>query len=112
MFGYPPLRETPSTHWELAQKLHELEQKYERHDAHIQDVFEAIRQLIEQPVTRETTRHVVFPLLFIDSTYSLPAHTRANSSPKRQSLLAPGSRANWLSLSLLSSLISSITSLF
>jgi hypothetical protein len=50
MFGYPPLRETPSTHRELAQKLHELEQKYERHDVHIQEIFEAIRQLIEQPV--------------------------------------------------------------
>jgi hypothetical protein len=35
----------------LAQKLDELEQKYERHDAHIQEIFEAIRQLIEQPVT-------------------------------------------------------------
>jgi len=48
---YPPLRETPSKHRELAQKLDELEQKYERHDAHIQEIFEAIRQLIEQPVT-------------------------------------------------------------
>ena len=51
MFGYPPLTETPSTHRELAQKLGEFEQKYERHDAHIQEIFEAIRQLIEQPVT-------------------------------------------------------------
>ena len=48
---YPPLRERPSKHRELAQKFDELEQKYERHDAHIQEIFEAIRQLIEQPVT-------------------------------------------------------------
>jgi hypothetical protein len=34
---------------ELAQKLDKLEQKYERHGAHIQEIFEAIRQLIEQP---------------------------------------------------------------
>jgi hypothetical protein len=51
MSGYPPLRETPSIHRELAQKLDVLEQKYEPHDAHIQEVLEAIRQLIEQPVT-------------------------------------------------------------
>jgi hypothetical protein len=51
MFGYPLIRETPSTHRELAQKLDELEQKYERHDPHIQEIFEALRQLIEQPVT-------------------------------------------------------------
>ena len=50
MFGYPPLRETPGTHRQLVQKLDELEQKYERHDAHIQEIFETIRQLIEQPV--------------------------------------------------------------
>jgi len=48
---YPPLRGTLSTHREPAQKPDELEQKYERHDAHIQEIFEAIRQLIEQPVT-------------------------------------------------------------
>jgi hypothetical protein len=33
---------TPSTHRELAQKLDELEQKDERHDAHIQEIFETI----------------------------------------------------------------------
>jgi hypothetical protein len=47
---YPPLRGTLSTHREPAQKPDELEQKYERHDAHIQEIFETIRQLIEQPV--------------------------------------------------------------
>ncbi len=46
MFGYPPLTETPSTRRELAQQLGEFERKYERHDAHIQEIFEAIRQLI------------------------------------------------------------------
>jgi len=52
LLGEPhTLRETPTTHHQLAQKLDELEQKYERHRAHIQELFEAIRQLIEQPVT-------------------------------------------------------------
>jgi hypothetical protein len=51
MSGYLwPLRKTLSTHREFAQKPDELEQKYERHDAHIQEIFETIRQLIEQPV--------------------------------------------------------------
>ena len=39
-----------NTRRELAQELDELEQKYERHDAHVQEIFEAVRQLIEQPV--------------------------------------------------------------
>ena len=48
-----PLRKTPSTHRELAQKLDDLEQKYECHHAHIQWIFEAIRQLIEEPVSSQ-----------------------------------------------------------
>jgi hypothetical protein len=43
------LREILATHKDLAQKLAELEQKYESHDRKISAVFEAIRQLIVPP---------------------------------------------------------------
>ncbi len=41
------LREILSTHKELAQKLVELERKIEKHDTHIQAIFEAIRRLMQ-----------------------------------------------------------------
>jgi hypothetical protein len=44
------LRETLSLHKELAQKLAELERKFEGHDEHIRTLFEAIRQLAAPPV--------------------------------------------------------------
>ena len=43
------LREMLSTHKELANKLSELEQKFDRHDKDILVIFEAIRQLMEPP---------------------------------------------------------------
>ena len=43
------LREMISTHKELAQKLQELERKMQGHDIHIQNIFGAIRQLMEGP---------------------------------------------------------------
>ncbi len=43
------LRELLSTHKELAQKLSDLECKIEKHDAEIQAIFEAIRQLLTPP---------------------------------------------------------------
>ncbi|MDI6794173.1 MAG: ORF6N domain-containing protein [bacterium] len=43
------LRETLSAHKELAQKLSELERKFEKHDTQIQTIFEAIRQLMAPP---------------------------------------------------------------
>ncbi|MFA5145936.1 MAG: ORF6N domain-containing protein [Candidatus Omnitrophota bacterium] len=43
------LREMISTHKELAHKLKELEGKIEKHDAEIQAIFEAIRQLMTPP---------------------------------------------------------------
>jgi hypothetical protein len=46
MRTFTKLREMISTHKDLARKLNELEKKY---DGQFQIVFEAIRQLIEQP---------------------------------------------------------------
>ena len=43
------LREMMATHKELAFKLIELEERLEGHDEQIQNIFEAIRQLMTQP---------------------------------------------------------------
>jgi phage regulator Rha-like protein len=43
------LRKILATHKELAHKLKELERKIEKHDADIQTIFEAIRQLMSPP---------------------------------------------------------------
>jgi len=43
------LREVMSAHKELAYKLKELEEKIEKHDTDIKDIFEAIRQLMRLP---------------------------------------------------------------
>ncbi len=47
MRAFVKLREFLSTHKELAQKLSQLEQRIEQHDAHIQALFEAVRQLMQ-----------------------------------------------------------------
>ncbi|MEE8431539.1 MAG: hypothetical protein V3S16_09835 [Candidatus Desulfatibia sp.] len=49
MRAFVRLREMPATHKELAGKLLELEQRLEKHDDHIQTIFEAIRQMMEPP---------------------------------------------------------------
>ena len=52
MRTFVKLREILSTHKELAQKLAELEEKISQHDSEIQNLFDAIRQLmkpIEKP---------------------------------------------------------------
>lgn len=46
MRTFVKLRQILSSNKELAQKLKDLEQKYEKHDIEIQSVFEAIRQLM------------------------------------------------------------------
>jgi hypothetical protein len=46
------LREMMSAHKELACKLKDLEAKIEKHDMDIQDIFEAIRQLMGIPDAR------------------------------------------------------------
>ncbi|MFH0990364.1 MAG: ORF6N domain-containing protein [bacterium] len=49
MRTFVKLREIFSTHKELAQKLIELEERIERHDAEIHAIFEAIRRLMQPP---------------------------------------------------------------
>ena len=49
MRAFVKLREVLLTHKELAQKLEELERKYQLHEADIQVIFETIRKLIEPP---------------------------------------------------------------
>ncbi len=49
MRAFVKLRQILSTHKELAYKLSELERKIERHDAEIQAIFDAIRQLMKPP---------------------------------------------------------------
>jgi len=43
------LKQMLSTHKDLAQKLSELERRMEKHDEHIHTIFQAIRQLMNQP---------------------------------------------------------------
>ena len=49
MRAFIKLREVLLTHKELAQKLEELERKYQLHETDIQVIFEAIKKLIEPP---------------------------------------------------------------
>lgn len=46
MRTFVKLRQILSTHKELAQKIKELENKYEKHDVEIRAVFDAIRRLM------------------------------------------------------------------
>ncbi len=49
MRAFVKLRELLLTHKELAQKLEELERKYQLHETDIQVIFEAIKKLLEPP---------------------------------------------------------------
>ncbi|MDP2923102.1 MAG: ORF6N domain-containing protein [Candidatus Omnitrophota bacterium] len=49
MRAFTKLRELLLTHKDLAIKLEALEKKYANHDKKIQDIFEAIRQLLQPP---------------------------------------------------------------
>jgi hypothetical protein len=60
MRAFVKLREIVATHKELAQKIAELEQKFQMHDAQIVAVFDAIRQLIE-PKPVPPKRRIGFP---------------------------------------------------
>jgi seryl-tRNA synthetase len=53
------MREQMAAHKELAGKLADLEQRVGGHDAAIQDLFEAIRQLVE-PLVPENRREIGF----------------------------------------------------
>jgi hypothetical protein len=49
MRAFVRLRQILLTHKDLAQKLEELERKYQLHETDIQVIFEAIRRLLEPP---------------------------------------------------------------
>ena len=49
MRAFVKLRRFLSVNKEIAHRLGELEQKFDKHDAEIQEIFEAIRQLMEPP---------------------------------------------------------------
>jgi hypothetical protein len=49
MRAFVRLREVLAAHKDLAQKLAELEKKYESHDRQIHGIFEAIRELMRPP---------------------------------------------------------------
>jgi len=49
MRAFVRLREVLAAHKDLAQKLAELENKYESHDRQIHGIFEAIRELMRPP---------------------------------------------------------------
>jgi len=53
MRAFVKLRHFLATHKELADKLRELEHKFNRHDKDILVIFEAIRQLMEPPPAKE-----------------------------------------------------------
>jgi hypothetical protein len=58
MRAFIKLREIFATHREPAQKIEELE-RHQKHDAQIQSVFDAIRQLLE-PLDPSTKRRIGF----------------------------------------------------
>ncbi len=61
MRAFVKLREILATNRELAQRFAELEKRVSRHDRHIRDILEAIRQLLAPPVPnprREIGFHV------------------------------------------------------
>ncbi|MCK9431251.1 MAG: ORF6N domain-containing protein [Candidatus Omnitrophica bacterium] len=49
MRAFVKLRELLLTHKELAEKLEELERKYQLHETDIQAIFEVIKKLLEPP---------------------------------------------------------------
>ncbi|RZV39167.1 MAG: ORF6N domain-containing protein [Candidatus Acidulodesulfobacterium acidiphilum] len=56
--AFVKLREITSSNKELAQKLNELEKKYEKHDKDIKAIIDAIRQLMTPP--EKTKRKIGF----------------------------------------------------
>ena len=60
MRAFVKLREILATHHELAQRLEELEGKFQTHDAQIQEVFDAIRALLA-PRPDPNKRRIGFP---------------------------------------------------
>lgn len=61
MRTFVKLREILSTHKELAQKIHDLEQKFQKHDSDFQAAFEAIRGLLAEREEESSKRRIGFP---------------------------------------------------
>jgi len=51
MRAFVKFREILTTHRELAEKIEELEKKYRQHDGKINAVFDAIREMLQPPVS-------------------------------------------------------------
>jgi hypothetical protein len=60
MRAFVQIRAILATHHELAERLEELEGKFQQHDAQIQEVFEAIRALLA-PRLNPSKRRIGFP---------------------------------------------------
>jgi hypothetical protein len=60
MRAFVKLRDILATHHELAQRLEQLEGRFDQHDAQIQEVFEAIRALLA-PKPDPSKRRIGFP---------------------------------------------------
>jgi len=67
------LREILSSNRELAQKLAELERKFEGHDAAIRNLFEAIRQLLTPPEPKR--RKIGFHVKETAARYAVRRHS-------------------------------------
>jgi hypothetical protein len=68
------LREMLASNRELAQRLDELERKFEGHDAAIGNLFEAIRQLISTPEPKR--RKIGFQVRERNAKYRLRQESR------------------------------------
>lgn len=78
------LRETLSLHKELAQKLEELEKKFEGQDENIRTLFDAIRQLTEPPeegLVSTKEKEMGFHI----REEAAPYHTNGGGSKRRRS---------------------------
>ena len=67
MRAFVKLRQILATHKELAHKLEQLERKIEKHDAKIQAIFEAIRQLMAPPAQKPKRRIGFHPITNCDT---------------------------------------------
>ena len=68
MRAFVRLREMLATHKELAHKLSDLEQRLEKHDDHIQTIFEAIRQMMA-PSDKKGKKKIGFTVKEKQKTY-------------------------------------------
>jgi seryl-tRNA synthetase len=68
MRAFVKLREMLATHKELSRKLSDLEQRLEKHDDHIQTIFEAIRQMMA-PSVKKGKKKIGFTVKEKQKTY-------------------------------------------